>query len=120
MSSTTGEQNLSSGPIKKNFTLVVGDSFDLVVNVKDDDGEPFDFTGYTGKLNITINGVETSYAATFDIVLGQYKVNISPATSLADFVHGKWAYGAEWTDTTVERREFLQGYFVILKERVTS
>ena len=120
MSSTTGEQTLSSGPVKKNFTVVVGDSFDLVVTAKETDGSVFPFTGFTGKLNITIDGTEKTYPATFDIVLGQYKVNIAPVTTLADFIAGKWEYGAEWTKSTTDRREFLQGYFVILKERVSS
>lgn len=86
---------------KINLVIDQGTSFESVLNLKDDDENPVNLTGYTGAGQIRKH-YSSSNSTSFTIALGGANgtVTISlSANTTANLVAGRYVYDVEVTDT---------------------
>tara|TARA_B110000503_G_C7020956_1_gene359754 strand:- start:531 stop:872 length:342 start_codon:yes stop_codon:yes gene_type:complete len=92
-----------------NLLIDAGASFSSDVNVNNDDGTPFDLTGYTVRGKMSKGYSSTNTRVFFDITLyeadGTVAISLDP-TATAQLEDGRWVYDVEITnpaDSTVTR-----------------
>jgi len=87
--------NISALPQRVNLNLYVGDDFFIELVVTDDDGNPFDLTGYLADAQVRLSATATDIQCTFDATIDQNIVALHLARGEAANLPGKGVWDCQ-------------------------
>ena len=108
-------------PLSTDFVQYYGSTLKLIINVFDVNGNPFDFTGYTGTFNIRANRNAATVLLNLTLALstGQILIMASAAT-LMILAQKSYSYDMVLSDSLGNIDAWLVGGFILTRSGVST
>lgn len=106
--------------VTHNIRLVKNDDWNYNITVVDASGNPFDFTGWTGKAEMRKTETSANVILTFQtpttMVLTAGNINLNAPKANTGMNSGAYVYDIEFVDDAGESRTLIKGVFTVVED----